>query len=173
MCRQPPTQFSSIKLNREAKCDSPLNHKGHMVPRDCYYCNSSSSETQESQEQAWRRKKTTTAMGCRSCDKPKMNYRKGLWSPEEDQRLRDYILKHGLGCWSAVPAKAGEKMLCFLLYFHAHCCLPCRAACCWCWILVSSAISMCSSCNTMKIRFEFLCLTSEDKNNSYFFNCKL
>ncbi|KAI4978859.1 hypothetical protein ZWY2020_015612 [Hordeum vulgare] len=45
-------------------------------------------------------------MGCRSCDKPKMNYRKGLWSPEEDQRLRDYILKHGLGCWSAVPAKA-------------------------------------------------------------------
>ncbi|KAF8772238.1 hypothetical protein HU200_005953 [Digitaria exilis] len=46
-------------------------------------------------------------MGCRSCEKPKMNYRKGLWSPEEDQRLRDYILKHGLGCWSAVPAKAG------------------------------------------------------------------
>uniref|UniRef100_A0ACD5TBC9 Uncharacterized protein n=1 Tax=Avena sativa TaxID=4498 RepID=A0ACD5TBC9_AVESA len=46
-------------------------------------------------------------MGCRSCDKPKMNYRKGLWSPEEDQRLRDYIIKHGLGCWSAVPAKAG------------------------------------------------------------------
>ncbi|GJN18792.1 hypothetical protein PR202_gb05992 [Eleusine coracana subsp. coracana] len=47
-------------------------------------------------------------MGCRSCEKPKMNYRKGLWSPEEDQRLRDYILKHGLGCWSAVPAKAGR-----------------------------------------------------------------
>ncbi|KAJ4781480.1 Transcription factor [Rhynchospora pubera] len=46
-------------------------------------------------------------MGCRSCDKPKMSYRKGLWSPEEDQRLRDYILKNGLGCWSAVPAKAG------------------------------------------------------------------
>ncbi|XP_062217238.1 transcription factor LAF1-like [Phragmites australis] len=46
-------------------------------------------------------------MGCRSCEKPKMNYRKGLWSPEEDERLRDYILKHGLGCWSAVPAKAG------------------------------------------------------------------
>ncbi|GJN18795.1 hypothetical protein PR202_gb05995 [Eleusine coracana subsp. coracana] len=50
-------------------------------------------------------------MGCRSCEKPKMNYRKGLWSPEEDQRLRDYILKHGLGCWSAVPAKAGGLRL--------------------------------------------------------------
>ncbi|KAL5200471.1 hypothetical protein ABZP36_021674 [Zizania latifolia] len=47
-------------------------------------------------------------MGCRSCGKPRMSYRKGLWCPEEDQRLRDYIVKHGLGCWSAVPAKAGE-----------------------------------------------------------------
>jgi hypothetical protein len=46
-----------------------------------------------------------------------MNYRKGLWSPE-DQRLRDYILKHGLGCWSAVPAKAGEKMLCSCVSYN-------------------------------------------------------
>ncbi|XP_008780142.1 transcription repressor MYB6-like [Phoenix dactylifera] len=46
-------------------------------------------------------------MGCRTCEKPKVNYRKGLWSPEEDQKLRDYILKHGHSCWSAVPIKAG------------------------------------------------------------------
>ncbi|XP_017696432.1 transcription factor LAF1-like [Phoenix dactylifera] len=46
-------------------------------------------------------------MGCGRCEKPKVNYRKGLWSPEEDQRLRDYILKHGHGCWSTVAAKAG------------------------------------------------------------------
>ncbi|XP_062219771.1 transcription factor LAF1-like [Phragmites australis] len=46
-------------------------------------------------------------MGCKACEKPKPNYRKGLWSPEEDQKLRDYILRHGHGCWSAVPAKAG------------------------------------------------------------------
>nr|CCU64158.1 ScMYB6 protein [Saccharum hybrid cultivar Co 86032] len=46
-------------------------------------------------------------MGCKACDKPKPNYRKGLWSPEEDQKLRDYILLHGHGCWSALPAKAG------------------------------------------------------------------
>ncbi|KAG1359571.1 putative DNA repair protein RAD51 [Cocos nucifera] len=45
-------------------------------------------------------------MGCRTCEKPKVNYRKGLWSPEEDQKLRDYILKHGHSCWSAVPVKA-------------------------------------------------------------------
>ncbi|CAN6252515.1 unnamed protein product [Urochloa humidicola] len=46
-------------------------------------------------------------MGCKACDKPKPSYRKGLWSPEEDQKLRDYIIRHGHGCWSALPAKAG------------------------------------------------------------------
>jgi len=47
-------------------------------------------------------------MGCKACDKPKPNYRKGLWSPEEDQKLRDYIIRHGHGCWSALPSKAGK-----------------------------------------------------------------
>ncbi|KAG8082783.1 hypothetical protein GUJ93_ZPchr0014g47228 [Zizania palustris] len=46
-------------------------------------------------------------MGCKSCQKPKVNYRKGLWSPEEDHKLRDYIVRYGHGCWSAVPVKAG------------------------------------------------------------------
>ncbi|KAL6651106.1 hypothetical protein ACP70R_010031 [Stipagrostis hirtigluma subsp. patula] len=46
-------------------------------------------------------------MGCKACQKPKVQYRKGLWSPEEDQKLRDYILRYGHGCWSALPAKAG------------------------------------------------------------------
>ncbi|XP_062226258.1 transcription factor LAF1-like [Phragmites australis] len=46
-------------------------------------------------------------MGCKACQKPKVQYRKGLWSPEEDEKLRDYILRYGHGCWSALPAKAG------------------------------------------------------------------
>ncbi|KAJ8771426.1 hypothetical protein K2173_026603 [Erythroxylum novogranatense] len=46
-------------------------------------------------------------MGCRSSDKPKPKHRKGLWSPEEDQRLKNYVLKHGHGCWSSVPVNAG------------------------------------------------------------------
>ncbi|WOK98783.1 transcription factor MYB23-like [Canna indica] len=46
-------------------------------------------------------------MGCKMCEKPKQSYRKGLWSPDEDQRLRDYILKHGHGIWSVVPIRAG------------------------------------------------------------------
>ncbi|XP_074586373.1 transcription factor LAF1-like [Curcuma longa] len=46
-------------------------------------------------------------MGCRAREKPKVNCKKGLWSPDEDQRLRDYVLSHGLSCWSAIPAKAG------------------------------------------------------------------
>ncbi|GJN26901.1 hypothetical protein PR202_gb14868 [Eleusine coracana subsp. coracana] len=45
-------------------------------------------------------------MGCKACQKPKAQYRKGLWSPEEDQKLRDFILRYGHGCWSALPAKA-------------------------------------------------------------------
>ncbi|OWM75620.1 transcription factor MYB10-like [Punica granatum] len=50
-------------------------------------------------------------MSCKTTDqkatKPKTKHRKGLWSPEEDQRLRDYILRHGHGCWSSVPINAG------------------------------------------------------------------
>ncbi|XP_058779201.1 transcription factor LAF1-like [Vicia villosa] len=37
----------------------------------------------------------------------KPNLRKGLWSPEEDNKLRNYILKYGHSCWSSVPIKAG------------------------------------------------------------------
>ncbi|XWS48438.1 hypothetical protein CRYUN_Cryun13aG0076800 [Craigia yunnanensis] len=46
-------------------------------------------------------------MGCRSSDKPKAKHRKGLWSPEEDLRLSNYVLEHGHGCWSSVPVNAG------------------------------------------------------------------
>ncbi|KAK9672643.1 hypothetical protein RND81_12G114100 [Saponaria officinalis] len=48
-------------------------------------------------------------MGCKTQDKIKLKpkHKKGLWSPEEDQRLRNYILQHGFGCWSSVPKFAG------------------------------------------------------------------
>ncbi|XP_021730474.1 transcription factor LAF1-like [Chenopodium quinoa] len=48
-------------------------------------------------------------MGYKSLNKtkPKIKHRKGLWSPEEDDRLRNYILHHGHGCWSNVPINAG------------------------------------------------------------------
>ncbi|XAR67985.1 hypothetical protein NMG60_11002953 [Bertholletia excelsa] len=37
--------------------------------------------------------------------KPKL--KKGLWSPEEDERLFNYITRFGVGCWSSVPKLAG------------------------------------------------------------------
>lgn len=40
-----------------------------------------------------------------SCYKQKL--RKGLWSPEEDDKLIQHITKHGHGCWSSVPKLAG------------------------------------------------------------------
>ncbi|CAM8982313.1 unnamed protein product [Rhodiola kirilowii] len=33
--------------------------------------------------------------------------RKGLWSPEEDEKLYNYITRYGVGCWSSVPKLAG------------------------------------------------------------------
>ncbi|KAF9593375.1 hypothetical protein IFM89_022074 [Coptis chinensis] len=33
--------------------------------------------------------------------------RKGLWSPEEDDKLMNYILSNGQGCWSDVARNAG------------------------------------------------------------------
>ncbi|KAJ7956190.1 Myb transcription factor [Quillaja saponaria] len=37
----------------------------------------------------------------------KQKLRKGLWSPEEDEKLFNYIAKFGVGCWSSVPKEAG------------------------------------------------------------------
>nr|QCH41122.1 MYB transcription factor 10 [Dimocarpus longan] len=45
-------------------------------------------------------------MGRHSCCY-KQKLRKGLWSPEEDEKLHNYITKHGHGCWSSVPKLAG------------------------------------------------------------------
>lgn len=50
------------------------------------------------------------AMACRKFEKPKVNYRRGLWSPEEDEKLRAYMLHHGQCSWSSVPAKAGKTL---------------------------------------------------------------
>ncbi|CAN4123851.1 unnamed protein product [Withania somnifera] len=41
------------------------------------------------------------------CDK--VGLKKGPWTPEEDQKLMDYIEKHGCGSWRALPTKAGLK----------------------------------------------------------------
>ncbi|CAA3012564.1 transcription factor MYB61-like [Olea europaea subsp. europaea] len=45
-------------------------------------------------------------MGRHSCCY-KQKLRKGLWSPEEDEKLIHHITKHGHGCWSSVPKLAG------------------------------------------------------------------
>ncbi|XP_030447996.1 MYB-like transcription factor 4 [Syzygium oleosum] len=39
------------------------------------------------------------------CDKQDTN--KGAWSKQEDQKLIDYIRKHGEGCWRTLPKAAG------------------------------------------------------------------
>ncbi|GMH26248.1 hypothetical protein Nepgr_028091 [Nepenthes gracilis] len=39
------------------------------------------------------------------CEKQETN--KGAWSKQEDQKLIDYIYKHGEGCWRTLPQAAG------------------------------------------------------------------
>ncbi|KAI9099046.1 hypothetical protein K1719_024813 [Acacia pycnantha] len=45
-------------------------------------------------------------MGRHSCCY-KQKLRKGLWSPEEDEKLLRHVTKYGHGCWSSVPKQAG------------------------------------------------------------------
>uniref|UniRef100_A0A7N0U7B3 Uncharacterized protein n=1 Tax=Kalanchoe fedtschenkoi TaxID=63787 RepID=A0A7N0U7B3_KALFE len=37
----------------------------------------------------------------------KVKHRRGLWSPDEDRKLRDYIINNDRASWSSIPAKAG------------------------------------------------------------------
>ncbi|CAN6480798.1 unnamed protein product [Victoria cruziana] len=45
-------------------------------------------------------------MGQHSCCN-QQKVKRGLWSPEEDEKLIRYISTYGYGCWSEVPEKAG------------------------------------------------------------------
>ncbi|KAM0959668.1 hypothetical protein ACFX2I_024725 [Malus domestica] len=45
-------------------------------------------------------------MGHHSCCN-KQKVKRGLWSPEEDEKLINYITTHSHGCWSSVPKLAG------------------------------------------------------------------
>ncbi|EXB37296.1 Transcription factor [Morus notabilis] len=45
-------------------------------------------------------------MGHHHCCKER-KVKRGLWSPEEDQKLIRYITANGYACWSRVPEKAG------------------------------------------------------------------
>jgi hypothetical protein len=45
--------------------------------------------------------------------------KKGLWSPEEDEKLVRYINKCGHGCWSAVPKQAGAHE-CIYIYIYTY-----------------------------------------------------
>ncbi|MFS7951310.1 putative transcription factor MYB-HB-like family [Helianthus anomalus] len=44
---------------------------------------------------------------CRHFKQKQHNIKKGLWSPEEDEKLFSYIVKFGVGSWTSVPHRAG------------------------------------------------------------------
>ncbi|KAI3743999.1 hypothetical protein L1987_57071 [Smallanthus sonchifolius] len=47
--------------------------------------------------------------GCNNnmVNKGMMKTRKGLWSPEEDEKLMNYMLRNGHGCWTDIARNAG------------------------------------------------------------------
>jgi len=68
-------------------------------------------------------------MGRHSCCY-KQKLRKGLWSPEEDEKLLRHITKYGHGCWSSVPKQAGTPTLYNPIYHKISaricCSFPCQ-----------------------------------------------
>jgi Myb-like DNA-binding domain len=46
-------------------------------------------------------------MGRQTCSQ-KQQLKKGLWTPEEDEKLINHITKFGHGCWISVPKQAGN-----------------------------------------------------------------
>lgn len=49
----------------------------------------------------------------------KEGLKKGPWTPEEDQKLIDYIQEHGHRNWRTLPKNAGDysKLASFILHF--------------------------------------------------------
>ena len=57
---------------------------------------------------AMRKPEKSTANGaCSNTTSTGSKLRKGLWSPEEDDKLMNYMLNNGQGCWSDVARNAG------------------------------------------------------------------
>lgn len=58
-------------------------------------------------------------MGHHSCCN-QQKVKRGLWSPEEDEKLVQYITTHGYGCWSEVPQKAGFSHSSIHVYNYSY-----------------------------------------------------
>jgi myb proto-oncogene protein len=54
-------------------------------------------------------------MGREAATTTRPKLRRGLWSPEEDEKLYNHIIRYGVGCWSSVPKLAGVLGFAFFL----------------------------------------------------------
>lgn len=50
------------------------------------------------------------------CTKKMMMMRKGLWSPDEDERLFRHITHYGVGTWSSVAELAGMYIFVYIYF---------------------------------------------------------
>lgn len=56
-----------------------------------------------------RSRREQLTMGHHYCCKQR-KVKRGLWSPEEDEKLLRYITTYGYGCWRNVPEQAGRSL---------------------------------------------------------------
>ncbi|KAK4413781.1 Transcription factor [Sesamum alatum] len=101
-------------------------------------------------------------MGHHSCCN-KQKVKRGLWSPEEDEKLINYITTYGHGCWSSVPRLAGLSLslsLSLYIYIYIYTCLlflPFSDTCMCtyvCVILENSGLQRCGkSCRLRWINY--------------------
>lgn len=79
-----------------------------------FFCHWLRTSTSLFQREGERREKLNQ-MGQHShscCNKQKV--KRGLWSPEEDEKLINYISSYGHGCWSSVPRLAGISIYLYI-----------------------------------------------------------
>lgn len=56
----------------------------------------------------------------RSPSSDESGLKKGPWTPEEDQKLVQYIQKHGHGSWRALPKLAGLFYMIVSMLLHTN-----------------------------------------------------
>lgn len=99
---------------------------------------------------SWGSGSVVAEMGHRCCGKHKV--KRGLWSPEEDDKLIKHVTTHGHGSWSSVPKNAG--ILC-LLSLRVFSCVDytCYWAHCWIYLLAAGLERCGKSCRLRWINY--------------------
>ncbi|XP_038970575.1 transcription factor MYB61 [Phoenix dactylifera] len=103
---EPPPPFSPPSKEGEEERAKKVGRRPRLNPHTLDCDPSRSPLRTDTEASVGRNAFLGVEMGRHSCCY-KQKLRKGLWSPEEDEKLLKHITKYGHGCWSSVPKQAG------------------------------------------------------------------